>query len=181
MLYFLIFIGAGSVFAEGGKTHHVGSISDLKFYFINFFIFLIIVAWGILPMIKKYFREQHLLMKNHFHTASEKLRLAKLEKEKAQKEMDGLEYKISEMRMSNKRDVDVYRVRYKKEIDEKANTLEKDIEYQIEFEISAMNNNLYKNVIEKITQNVEQKVKGNTIEKESLSESLIKKAGLRYL
>lgn len=161
--------------AEGG---HSGSISDLKFYFVNFAIFASIFIGLILPKVKNYFREQHLLMKNHFHTASEKLRLAKLERDKSQKDMDSLEQKISEMRISNNRDIDVYRVRYKKELEEKATMLGRDIEYQLEFETSALNNNMYKNIVEEITQTVDQKVSLNSAEQEKLTESLIKKAGL---
>ena len=164
-----------SAFAAGAH----GSIIDLKFYAINFAIFASIFVWKILPLVRNHFREQHLLMKNQFHTASEKLRLAKIEKEKIDKDLENLDRKILEMKNSNERDLDVYRVRYKKELEEKIATLEKDLDYQLEFEVMALNNNMYQNLLNKITEDAEQRVKSLASEKEALAEALIRKSGIR--
>jgi F0F1-type ATP synthase membrane subunit b/b' len=164
-----------SAFAAGGH----GSILDLKFYAINFLIFAGVFAWKIIPLVKNHFREQHLLMKNQFHTASEKLRIAKVEKEKIENDLKNLDRKISEMKNSSERDLDVYRVRYKKELEEKVATLQKDLDYQIEFEAMALNNNMYLNLIQKITEQVEKKVKESPSDKSLLAEALIRKSGIK--
>lgn len=163
--------------AFASEENH-GSLLDLKYYAINFAIFAIFIIWKILPLVKNHFREQHLLMKNQFHTASEKLRIAKVEKEKIENDLSGLERKISGMKNSSERDLDVYRVRYKKELEEKVSTLQKDLEYQIEFEAMALNNNMYLNLISNITEQVEKKVKNSTADKTQLAEALIRKSGI---
>ena len=169
-------IFSSTAFAADGAHH--GSLLDLKFYAINFAIFAIVIIWKVLPLVKNHFREQHLLMKNQFYTASEKLRIAKVEREKIEKELSGLERKISEMKNSSERDLDVYRVRYRKELEEKVATMQKDLDYQIEFEAMALNNNMYLNLINKITEQVEKKVNASTSDKTNLAEALIRKSGI---
>jgi F0F1-type ATP synthase membrane subunit b/b' len=159
-----------------GGSH--GSLIDLKFYAINFLLFAGVIIWKVLPLVKNHFREQHLLMQNQFHTASEKLRLAKIEKEKIEKELEGLERKVSEMKNSSERDLDVYRVRYRKELEEKVVTLQNDLDYQLEFETMALNNNMYLNLINKITAEVENKVNDSQSDKTMLAQALIRKSGI---
>ncbi len=161
------------------ETGHGGGIGDLKFYLINFAVFLVIFFWKILPMIKNHFREQHLLMKNHFHTASEKLRLAKVENESVEKNLEDLDKKVADMRSSNARDLDVYRLRFKKEMDDKATTLEKDFEYQAEFEVEALNSNMLKNIVDQIADSVERGVKNASNERVEISQAMINKAGTK--
>lgn len=163
--------------AVASDNHHT-SFFDLKFYIINFLIFLTIFVWKILPIAKNHFREQHLLMKNQFHTASEKLRLAKVEKEAIEKDLAGLERKISDMKNSSERDLDVYKIRYKKELEDKVSTLAKDLDYQLEFEAMALNNNMYKNLISTIVDKVERKVKDSSSDTSELAKALIRKAGI---
>ncbi len=176
MLLNLYILLAGSVAWASDGGH--GSFWDLKFYIINFGIFAVIFLWKILPMVKNHFREQHLLMKNQFHTASEKLRLAKIEKDKVEKDLENLDRKVLEMKNSSERDLDVYRVRYKKELEEKANTLEKDLEYQLEFEAVSLNNKMYRNLLNKITQQVEVQVKNSSSERSTLAQALIRNSGI---
>lgn len=176
MIKFLTFILSTTVMAANNGH---GSILDLKNYIINFAIFAVIFVWKILPMVKNHFREQHLLMKNQFHTASEKLRLAKIEKEKVESELNGLDRKISDMKNSSTRDLDVYRVRYKKELEEKVTTLEKDLDYQFEFESMALNNNMYQNILNKITEQVENTVNNSPNDKALLADAMIRKSGIK--
>lgn len=177
MLLNLYILLVGTIAHAAGNDH--GSFWDLKFYIINFAIFMTIFFWKVLPLVKNHFREQHLLMKNQFHTASEKLRLAKIEKEKVEKNLENLDRKVEEMRNSSERDLDVYRMRYKKELDDKIATLEKDLDYQLEFEAMALNNKMYFNLLNKITEQVETQVKGSTGDKTQLAEALIRKSGIK--
>jgi F0F1-type ATP synthase membrane subunit b/b' len=177
-MYFNLFILMISNVAFAAGSGH-GTFWDLKYYIINFAIFMTIFFWKILPMIKNHFREQHLLMKNQFHTASEKLRLARVEKEKTEKDLENLDRKVQEMRSSSERDLDVYRIRYKKELEEKVTTLEKDLDYQLEFEAMALNNKMYLNLINKITDNVESVVNKSAQDKTILAQALIRKSGIR--
>jgi len=161
------------------SVHHGTNIAELKYYAINFSIFLAILMWKVYPLAKNYFREQHLLMKNHFYTASEKLRLAKIEKDKSQQDLDGLSRKITEMKIESQRDLDVFRVRLKKELEDKASVLKQDLVYQADFEGSALMNNLYAEVIDQVALSAEESVQKNSSERKVVTRSLVKKAGLR--
>ena len=176
-MYFHLLLALSSNLVLASSSSH-GSFWDLKYYIINFSIFALFFFWKLLPMAQNHFREQHLLMKNQFHTATEKLRLAKIEKEKVEKDLENLDKKALDMKNSSERDLDVYRLRYKKEREEKVTTLEKDLDYQLEFEAMAMNNKMYLNLVNKITDSVENVVDKSSKEKTILAESLIKKSGI---
>ena len=120
-------------------------------------------------------------MKNHFHTASEKLRLAKVEKDKTDKDLNELDRKIAEMKSASNRDLDVYLVRYKNELEEKLQALEKDLEYQVDFDTMALNNKMYNNLLNKITDKVETDVRASQNEKKLVTEALVGKSGIGSL
>lgn len=141
----VIFFVPAIVWATESESHH--GISELLVPAINLVLYLGLFSWKILPHFKSFFREQHLIIANQFNSASEKIKIAEQALKKAKDDIDGVDQKVAEMTSASKRDLDVFRVRYAKELAAKLQQLDADLNYNLKFEQNALEKNFYQETV----------------------------------
>jgi F0F1-type ATP synthase membrane subunit b/b' len=155
------------------NTHH--GLESLIYPTINFCLFAALLVYKVYPLLKQNFREQHLLIKNQFVMASEKLTHALAANKDLNYKLATINQKEETLRSASLRDLNIFSVRYAKEKEEKLSQLKVEVAHRKEFEQVAMMDRLYGHVLKKLIQETFKEISSNKTTMQKIASSLLKK------
>jgi len=168
-----LFLSAGLGFGST-SSHHEASVADLFYPAINSGIYLVLFLWKGLPLISRHFQEQHIIVKNFFNAAAIKLNEVTHQKESIEKDLAELGNKKSEMEISSNRDLDMFRSRYRQELDDKRLQLEHDLGYSLEFEKRACWDRFFSSVVADVAEETKRVIDDSELQGTKYSTKLLK-------
>lgn len=169
----LSFLIVTSAFAAGDGGHAGGSVADLLWPAVNFFLLFGFLIWRLKKPISNYFTNNAVEVQQIYEVAEEKDKEAEIKLGMYEKKMDQLDSEIAKIHQEAEEDSETYEQKMKQQIKEDTQRLERDAALKIESEKEEMIRKLNSSLLDEVIKKTRDKVAQDKSLKEKATNKLI--------